>query len=114
MYRLLIVVQDLCVLLKIGRNNLCYSWYLIYLRTVMAKPDTSPEMMFLLLFQYRLLSIEYDHSYFPYHLYHIEAKVELPGAAYLQESIFISCWHVSIHLQGESVEAVCSSVGSSA
>lgn len=40
--------------------------------------------------------------------------LEPPGAVYLQESIFISHWHVSIHLQGESVEAGCSSVGSSA
>lgn len=39
--------------------------------------------------------------------------LEPPGAVYLQESIFISHWHVSIHLQGESVEAACSSVGSS-
>lgn len=40
--------------------------------------------------------------------------LEPPGAVYLQESIFISHWHVSNHLQGESVEAGCSSVGSSA
>lgn len=71
-------------------------------------------MLFLSL-QCRSFSVADPDSHFPLHLHHIQEKIlEPPGAVYLQESIFISHWHMSIHLQGESVEAGCSSVGSSA